>query len=957
MATSGAEVKKLGVGDLRGIVVDSDELKKGTQIFDGGGITTLSRYGNKIFGEAKGSEVSPYKVTLAFGDGAMEVKARCTCPSAMRRPFCKHAAALLVAWSRAPEAFVESDAPPMGAPGAVAKKSVKQSPAQRGEQMKLGVRQATTLVRELGVAGVASGAEGWGPQLQRLGESLRENKLRRLAARTLDLAGLIERALAAKGPFPAVAYADLVADLRLTASKLEKHLGGEPIEDRHVEELIGKTWRKEDRQPLANLSLVEIAFKTWTTSDDFVIRESRFFDVEGGAHYSEKQIVPKFLMRQTEPKRSRAGQVLAGMRASAYPGYAPIRLDITDLGNPRPLDQAALGLLVEKALPDVGSAIAALQEHRRDVFAPDLLPVALRVNTLFSRGDRLQAVDDKGHALHLPDDPQLEIRLGTALREGKLCVLLGDVGIDAALPTLWPSSVVIEGPLGLELRTLIDAAPVSGKRKDQAVIDPGPSAWIAAARAAGASNAAITLGEVREELAEAFVLGLTALSARTTDPLVSRLRDLSLEKQAALLASLPSKADPGDRLDDFIKLYQVLGIALVRLAGATEVDRGTIERVPTYESVFVKRPEAWLAPAEVLRLRAEGSLNRYEAAVHYDHHYGTLPAELLVESIHPTWADGSASPYVVRAVASRGALGLEAAKRALAEKRGKVTKITAIRVLAAIGGPDADALLAEVGRTASDVGLRALAQDARDALDLRRYGKEIVWRKRMAGEQRVGELCQALLTASTKEVRVAAIHQITTNGFVGAVPALRQAFLSDATQEVREEAAIALGLLGDTEMAETFIWMLKRRDASPRDAVNAIKALGHLGDVRGIHELLLAWAEGYSPRHVAEALKALGPAALEPLIEAIEAQPEIAARKSAIQVLAELSERDLSAALVARVEKAAGDPRFVDLAQLYLKLAGAHLDCRRIVAQAILARLPAAEVSGALGKAAKKAAL
>jgi HEAT repeat protein len=583
--------------------------------------------------------------------------------------------------------------------------------------------------------------------------------------------------------------------------------------------------------------------------------------------------------------------------------------------------------------------------------------VALRVDTLFSRGDRLQAVDDKGHALHLPEDAQLEIRLGTALREGKLCVLLGDVGIDAALPTLWPSSVVIEGPLGLELRTLIDAAPPTGKRKIQAASDPGPSTWIASARAAGASAAAIALGEVREELADAFVLGLAALGARTTDPLVSRLRELSLEKQAALLASLPGKPDPADRLDDFIKLYQVLGIALLRLAGATEVDRASIERVPTYESVFVKRPEAWLAPAEVQRLRAEGTLNRYEAAVHYDHHYGTLPAELLVESIHPTWADGSASPYVVRAVASRGVLGIEAARRALGEKRGKVTKITAIRVLLAIGGPEADALLAEVTRTATDAGLRALAQDARDALDLRRYGKEIVWRRRMASEQRVGELCQAVLSGSTKETRVAAIHQITTEGFVGAIPALRQAFLSDPTQEVREEAAIGLGLLGDTEMAETFIWMLRRRDQAPRDAVNAIKALGHLGDVRGIHELLLAWAEGYSPKNVAEALKALGPAALEPLIEAIEAQPEIAARKSALDVLAELSPKDLSALLLARVEQAAGEPRFVERAALYLKLAGAQLDVRRIVGQAILAKLPATEASSSLGKLAKKAVL
>ncbi|MFO0757974.1 MAG: HEAT repeat domain-containing protein [Byssovorax sp.] len=956
MAAEGNEVSKVGVGELRGIIVDSEELKKGTKIFDEGGLKNLARYGNKLFCEAAGSGPSPYKVTLAFGDGAMKVKARCTCPSAMRRPFCKHAAALLVAWSRAPEAFVASEGAPAGARDAGGKKPVKTSPAQREEEMKQGVKQIATLVRELGVAGVSSGAEGWAAQIKRVGEALRDFKLRRLGAKTLDLAALLERAALSKSGVPAAAYTELLTDLRLTQSKLDKHLGGEPIEDRHREELIGKTWTKADRKPVSGLSLVEIAFRTWTTSDEFIIRESRFFDLSAGGHYSEKQIVPARFSQ--EPKRSWAGRVLDGMAASLYPGYAPSRVEITDLGNLKALDQEALNCLIEKALPDVGSALAALHEHRKDVFAPDLVPVALRVDTLFSRGDRMQAVDEKGHALHLPYDPQIEIRLGTALREGRLRALIGDLGIDAALPTLAPLAVVIEGPLGLSMRTLVDPGMPSDKRsKALPAPDPGTSGWAAAARAAGASAAAIALGEVREELAEALVLGLTTLSTRVTDPLVSRLRDLSLEKPAALLASLPQKPDPVDRLDDFIKLYQVLGIALLRLAGATEVDRAAIERVPTYESVFVRRPEAFLVPAEVQKQRAEGSLNRYEAALHYDRHYAGLPAEELCENIHPTWADGSASPYVVRAMAGRGEAGIEAAKRALGEKRGKVAKITAIRVLGAIGGPTADHVLAEVARTAKDAGLRALAMDARDALDLRRFSKEIVWRKRMATDQRVSDLSQALLTAPSAETREAAIHQIGTEGLVGAIPALRQAFLADAAQRVRDEAAVTLGMLGDTEMAETFIWMLKRRDESPRDAAAAIKALGHLGDVRGIHELLKAWAEGYRPKDIAEALKALGPAAIGPMIETIEAQPEIAARKSALDVLRELSELEIAAALVARVEKVAGADDFTDRAQLYLKLAAVHVDCRRVVGQAILNKLPAEKHKSPLGKAAMKAAI
>src|SRR5690349_12960718 len=63
MATSDSSVRNVGVGELRGIVLDSDELKKGTEVFDRKEIGTFARHGNKLFAEAKGSEASPYKVT------------------------------------------------------------------------------------------------------------------------------------------------------------------------------------------------------------------------------------------------------------------------------------------------------------------------------------------------------------------------------------------------------------------------------------------------------------------------------------------------------------------------------------------------------------------------------------------------------------------------------------------------------------------------------------------------------------------------------------------------------------------------------------------------------------------------------------------------------------------------------------------------------------------------------
>lgn len=952
MAMTGTDVRRVGVSDLRGIILDSEEIAKGTEIFDRKDLNNLSRHGGKLYCEAKGSMTAPYRVSLTFSDTSADVKARCTCPAAFRKPFCKHAAALLVAWSRAPEAFVVSEAPPPGAPGGRTK-SVKQGAVQKGDLMKQGIAQVSTLVRELGVAGVAAASGDRTEPIKKLGEALRENKLRRLSARTLDLANLLDGAAARKGSLSAVAYTDLVADLLLTARKLEKHLLGEPIDDRHVEELIGKTWQKSDKKPIRDLDLVEYAYQTRTTSDDFVIRESRFFDLSSGAHYSEKQIVPQFLAKRTEPKPSRAGVVRKGLAGSGFPGYPPIRIDIADLGEPEPIDHAALLRLVDKALPDVGSALAALQEHRKDVFAPDLLAAAIRVDTLFARGDRIQAVDDKGHALHLPNDAQIEDRLGTALHEGRLVALLGDVGIDAALPTLWPLAAVFEGSHGLELRSLVDATP--DERRRLSPPEPGLNAWIAAARAAGAGAAAISLGEVREELAFAFVLGIAGLSARVTDPLATRLRELHLDKQAALLESLTQRAEPEARLDDFVKLYQILGIALVRLAGATQVDRATLERVPTYESVFVERPAEWLTPDRASARRGAGELNRYEAAVHYARYYGSLPPEELAENIYPIWADGSAAPFVVRAFAGRREQGIAAAKRALGSRSGRVSKITAIQVLEAVGGPEAEEILGKLALTEADAGLRARARDARDALDLPRGGR-VIDRRWLASEvARRSELTQELLTASDQETRIRAIHELTSLGSFGAIPALRQAFLGDRAQKVREEAALGLGLLGDTEMTETFVKMLAARGESDRDAKNAAHALGHLGDVRGLAELLAAYAEGYQPGVVAQAIRSLGPVALGPLIALIEARPEIAERKAALSVLAEISDQDLAATLIERLEQKPKDAAFPDVATLYLKLAAVHPDCRRAVAKAILGLLPASEEQRPLGKAAKKA--
>jgi hypothetical protein len=220
-----SEVRHIPVGDLRLVVTDPAELAKGTRVVDTGGITHIARHENKLFADAAGSGASPYKVQIVFGD-AGKITGRCSCMASRSRPYCKHAAALLVAWARSPEAFAMAEAPPQAPPGERPARSaaVKKGKVDASALRKMGIDQAFTLLSELWQTGVATLAEDRAPQVRDLAASLRELGLRRLSARTLELAALLGLAARRDGSFSADAYAELFSDMWLTVRKLDKHL-------------------------------------------------------------------------------------------------------------------------------------------------------------------------------------------------------------------------------------------------------------------------------------------------------------------------------------------------------------------------------------------------------------------------------------------------------------------------------------------------------------------------------------------------------------------------------------------------------------------------------------------------------------------------------------------------------------------------------------------------------------
>lgn len=885
-----ADAPKLRLTDLRAIVTDGDELAKGTRIADTGGLTHLGRYQQKLFADAAGSQT--YKVQIAFADGGA-AKGRCSCMAARSRPFCKHAAALLVMWARSPEAFAVADAPPPGSDDGK-KKKVKTGVVDEAALMGQGVAQVATLVRELAVSGAAAIAADRAEQVRALGANLREHKLRRLSAKTIALAELLDGSEGVTAGDDEPAYAELLADLLLTSRKLEKHLAGEALDERQVEELIGKTWTKKERAPVAGLALVEVAFFARDTADDFVIRESRFVELTSGAHYSEKQILPRMLVKRTTPKLSHAGLVLVDAAGSRYPSYPPVRLDL-EPGERAPLTVDHLARLRATALPDVKAALAALQEHGKDLFAPDALPVTVACDMLIADRGRLQLVDATSAAVFLPAGEPLADRIATALAGVRLEAAIGDLTLDGALPTLRPLAVLVRGARGLELRGVV-------ADDEQAAARPGH--WAEVARAAGLSTAAIALGEVREELAGLLYAGLTSATSRRVEPLVARLRDLGLAKPADLLGQLAGRPDPADRLDDLIKLHQVLGVALQRLAGAAPVDRAALEASPMYASVFVRSSDEVLAPAEITARLARGQLNRFEAATRYARHYQAIPVEELLDRPYPTWADGSAAPFIALA-AVRDPARARATAESLLDVRGagprrrippRMAVLTALRVLEALGDGESQAILHVVGGRHPDDTLRAFSQRALRRLT---HGPAATvptpWRTEILG-------------APHRDQRRGAIDRAVAEADLGALPILRQAFAADPSEEVRAAAGHALGRLGDVDSVDTFVQTLGRR--SGRDAeTTAAEALGYLGDVRGIHALLDAYGAGWRPEIVAEALRQLGPAVIPELLAYIVDRPALLARKTARGVLAVLEPAALSDAVVERLEALVDSPR------------------------------------------------
>src|SRR5262249_50500718 len=249
---------------------------------------------------------------------------------------------------------------------------------------------------------------------------------------------------------------------------------------------------------------------------------------------------------------------------------------------------------------------------------------------------------------------------------------------------------------------------------------------------------------------------------------------------------------------------------------------------------------------------------------------------------------------------------------------------------------EAEAVLRELRNGEKDVVLRVFAADALDAIAIRRGDLTAGRDRRAATDEQVTAQIQQMQSASLKDERALAVRKLIELGDQGALPALRMAHASDASYEVRDAAALALGALLDVEMVDAFVRTLS--DRSPQNderAKIAAYALGALGDVRGLNALLDAYAEGWKPSIVADALRSMGVVALGPLVDLVITRPEILQRKVAFDVVQRVPPDELAAHLLDRIATQTAHPRFIERGAIYMKLAAVHDASARAVAQRI----------------------
>lgn len=365
-----------------------------------------------------------YRVSIAFAD---EPKVTCTCPAHRRNKFCKHVVAVCIALLERPGDFVVVEpSPEVQQPKPKRRTAARRGAgkAQRAEMRAAGLETVDRLLEELADGGLM----GIGPEkvslLESTGELVRALKLRRMGNLVLTLQRAASQQRGAT--LEQRAFANLLVDLYLTRRAVGAHLEEQLVLDPRLgEDLLGKTWREDDLEPVAGLELVELAY---TRADDgeFLIETSYLVDLADGTIYAEKQIVP---LRLSGTSKTIHRHRLLVDEAGLYPGVPPRRIRLQRVRR-APLSVDDIDRLLARAVDSVPELRRRLVERLQVPFGPLEVAVLFRPTVLVTRGQSVAALDGEGHFLALDWPDPWSRDLPSLLPESGAYALFGLLRLD-----------------------------------------------------------------------------------------------------------------------------------------------------------------------------------------------------------------------------------------------------------------------------------------------------------------------------------------------------------------------------------------------------------------------------------------------------------------------------------------------------------------------------------------------
>lgn len=351
-----------------------------------------------------------YRVSIAFAD---TLKPTCTCPAHRRNTFCKHVVAVCTALLDRPADFTPADLRPEPEKKPRKKRTATSHPGDPAHAptpppshaptlRAAGLEVVDRLLADLTDGGLASLGPDKAALLESAGELVRSLKLRRLGnhipalQRANDPPDSNRRWYNTDG-LELPGFAETLVGAYLARQATAAHLDGRvALDPRLAEDLLGKTWRDSELEPVAGLELVEVGFSR-TDDGEFRIETSYLADLPTGQLYAERAITP---LRFHQPPKPRHRLRLLVDDAGLYPGVSPRRLKLRRVRR-APLDATHVERLVQTAPADLAELRRRLVERQQLPFGPFEAPTLFRPAALLRQDRRVGALDAAGRFLEL----------------------------------------------------------------------------------------------------------------------------------------------------------------------------------------------------------------------------------------------------------------------------------------------------------------------------------------------------------------------------------------------------------------------------------------------------------------------------------------------------------------------------------------------------------------------------